>query len=112
MTVRQLRQRLGLALLAGEGVCLERPVTGCYAGDLLIWVMGKAKQGDVWITVMGGVNSVAVAVMNDLSCILLAEDAPLDSLAQRKAVEMGVAVLGSSNSSAALAAEITGLLRE
>ena len=48
MTVRELGERLSLKELAGAGG-LTREVTGCYIGDLLSWVMGRAREGDVWI---------------------------------------------------------------
>ena len=41
----------------------EKEITGCYCGDLLSWVMSRAKEGDAWLTVMGNVNAVAVAVL-------------------------------------------------
>ena len=44
MTVQELAQTLSLTLLAGkEG--LDREITGCYAGDLLSWVMARAESG-------------------------------------------------------------------
>ena len=30
----------------------DKEITGCYIGDLLSWVMGRANSGDMWITVM------------------------------------------------------------
>ena len=47
--------------------------------------MHKASARNAWITVMGGINSIAVAVMDDLSCILLAEDSSLDQEAKERA---------------------------
>ena len=51
MTVRTLTDVLGLDILV-EGDP-DRQVTGGYCGDLLSWVMGRAKAGDAWMTVMG-----------------------------------------------------------
>ena len=81
MTVNDLIQALDLdVLVPGD---LDRAVTGGYCGDLLSWVMGRAKAGDAWMTVMGNVNAVAVAVLADTACILLVEDAALDEEARR-----------------------------
>lgn len=77
VTVKDLAAAMGLDILV-EGD-LDRPVTGGYCGDLLSWVMGRAQAGDAWITVMGNVNAVAVAVLADTACILLAEDSPWTS---------------------------------
>ena len=30
----------------------EAAVTGGYAGDLLSWVMGRAQEGEAWLTIM------------------------------------------------------------
>ncbi len=51
----------------------DREISGCYTGDLLSWVMGRAGSGDVWITVMNNINIAAVASLADTACILLAE---------------------------------------
>ena len=109
MTVAQMAQLLDLKLAAGkEG--LDRLVTGGYCGDLLSWVMGRAKEDDVWITVMGNLNAIAVAVLADVSCILLSESAVLDEDARRKADEEGVTVLQSDRPTYDLAVAIGMLL--
>ena len=57
----------------------DKEITGCYIGDLLSWVMGRANSGDMWITVMSNINIVAVATLSDASCIVLAEDVDVES---------------------------------
>ena len=60
MQIGEMAQTCGWKLLAGEkGTGNE--VDGCYVGDLLSWVMARAQAGNVWLTVMGNVNAVAVA---------------------------------------------------
>ena len=76
MDVKNLVEELGLKVLCGEN--LEREICGCYCGDLLSWVMSRANEGDVWLTVMGNINSVGVAVLADVACIVLTENAALD----------------------------------
>ena len=74
MTVEELGRALSLeTVVAGDG---GREVTGGYCGDLLSWVMGRAPAGCVWLTVMGNVNAIAVAVLADVACILLTEASP------------------------------------
>ena len=51
----------------------SREIEGVYIGDLLSWVMGRAKQNDAWITIMSNINIVAVASRADTACIILAE---------------------------------------
>ncbi|MDR0222748.1 MAG: hypothetical protein LBI38_04330 [Oscillospiraceae bacterium] len=72
---------------------LAREIKSVYCCDLLSVVMGRAKAGCAWVTVMGSVNSVAVAVLADASCIVLAEGVPLDDAAKERAEQKGVAVL-------------------
>ncbi len=63
-----------------KAACLpdgERRIDGVYIGDLLSWVMGKAKSGDAWITIMSNVNILAVASLADCACIILSEGVTL-----------------------------------
>lgn len=110
MTVTNLRETLSLNLLAGAGG-LSREITGCYIGDLLSWVMGRAQADSAWITVMGNVNAVAVAKLADISCILLCESAHLDDEARAQADANGIPVLASESTSYELALQIARLLQ-
>ncbi len=109
MTVQEMAQRLSLKQLAGKDG-MEKEVAGCYIGDLLSWVMGRAQEGDAWITVMGNLNAIGVAVLTDAACIILAENAWLDDDARQKADQQGVAVLGSEQNSYQLALALSRLL--
>jgi hypothetical protein len=73
MTVNTVCERLGLEVLnLADG---EREVCGVYAGDLLSWVMGHASESNVLVTIMSNINTLAVASLLDLSCVILAESA-------------------------------------
>ena len=105
MTVNELKEKLELT-----AVCLpdgDREVTGCYIGDLLSWVMGAAKSGDAWITIMSNINIVAVASLCDTACIILAEGVALDEEVKRTAEERDVNILSSKKSAFALATAIS-----
>ena len=108
MKVKELVEKLDLKILT-EGD-LEREVSGCYSGDLLSWVMSRAREGDVWLTVMGNVNAVAVAVLSDCACIILTENAPLDDAAKEKALEQDVTFLMSDKNAYSLSVEISKLI--
>ena len=69
MDVKKLTEELDLKVLCGEE--LNKEINGCYCGDLLSWVMSRANEGDVWLTVMGNINSIGVAVLADVACIVL-----------------------------------------
>ena len=61
MNVKEFAEKLDLKVLV-EGDT-EREITGCYIGDLLSWVMGRAPEDSAWLTVMGNINSIAVATL-------------------------------------------------
>lgn len=71
MTAWELKEALGL-----ESLCCpspEKEVTGGYCGDLLSFVMGRASSGDAWVTIMTNINTVAVASLTDVACVILAD---------------------------------------
>ncbi|MEG1687375.1 MAG: DRTGG domain-containing protein [Angelakisella sp.] len=90
MTVKEFAVKHNMALQTGDG---ERQVTAVYCGDLLSIVMGRAPADSGWVTVMGNRNAVAVAVLADVACIILAENMPLDSECREKAEAENVAIL-------------------
>ena len=93
MTVKALAEQLGCKIL-----CIPSPdkeICGTYIGDLLSWVMGNAEQGNVWITIMSNINTVAVATLVDTSCILLAEDVVPDEELLQVATAKGVNILST-----------------
>ncbi len=108
MKVNELKDKLKLEeLTMGDP---EAECTGCYSGDLLSWVMSKADAGDIWLTVMGNINAVAVSVLCDCACIILTENAALDDAARAKAETQGVTVLRSDKNAYQLSVEISKLI--
>ncbi|GHU59238.1 hypothetical protein FACS1894133_5580 [Clostridia bacterium] len=95
-------------LKVANGGDLNREVSGVYCCDLLSLVMGRAFADCAWVTVMGNANSVAVAVLADMACIVIAENMPLDTAALDKARENGVTVLLSEDAVYPTARSIDG----
>lgn len=110
MTVKQLQKELELTFLCGEEIAESREVQGCYCGDLLSWVMSRASENDVWLTVMGNINSIGVAVLADVACIVLTENASLDEDAKKRALENDVIILTTSKNSYQIASEISKVI--
>ena len=108
MKIKDLAEKLNLKVLTPYDE--DREVTGCYSGDLLSWVMSRAKEGDVWLTVMGNINAVAVAVLTDCACIVLTENASLDEQAKDKAELQGICFLQSEKNAYELSVEISKLI--
>lgn len=110
MTVDVLQKELSLTYLCCEDIAHEKEICGCYCGDLLSWVMSRAEAGNIWLTVMGNVNSIGVAVLADISCIILTENAALDDDAKKRAEENDVVIMTTSKNSYQLATEISKLI--
>ncbi len=71
MTVAELRDAMSLTEITLTDP--QRQIDGVYCGDLLSWVMGRAKCDNLWITIMSNINVIAVASLADVSCVLIAE---------------------------------------
>lgn len=108
MDVKKLIEELDLKVLCGEE--LNKEISGCYCGDLLSWVMSRANEGDVWLTVMGNINSIGVAVLADVACIVLTENAALDGDALNRAKQNDVIILQTEKNSYQMAAAISRLI--
>lgn len=106
MTVQNLIDEFSLEVLCCGDKAADKEVKGGYCGDLLSWVMSKANEGDCWLTVMGNVNSIGVAVLTDVACILLTENSAFDDDAKLRAEQNGVIVLRSSDNAFNLAVKI------
>ena len=92
MTVKELLES-GLF----EPVCTEgdqeREITGLYCCDLLSIAMGRAPEGAAWVTVMSNMNTLAVASLTEVACVILAEGTTLDPAETEKAKAQDIIVL-------------------
>jgi DRTGG domain. len=79
--------------VVNEGKDTQREICIPYCCDLLSIAMGKMPTDSAWVTVMGNINTLAVATLADASCIILAEGSKLDEPALNKAREQGITVL-------------------
>lgn len=90
MKISQIGEALGF-----EAVNLpedDREVCSVFCCDLLSLVMSRAPADCAWITVMGNVNTAAVALLADVACIVVAENCAVDAEMLEKAKQKGVAV--------------------
>lgn len=74
----------------------DRTVSKVFCCDLLSIAMSKAPADSVWVTVMGNKNTLAVASLADVACIVLAEGVSLDEGTLAKAEDEGIAVLSTT----------------
>ena len=108
MTVRELADQLALTALVLPAP--DRAVTGGFAGDMPSWVMGRAEQGDAWLTIMNNRNIVAVAVMIDLSCVIVCDGSEVPEDVLTLAENQEVNLLKTDDSVFALSARLAALL--
>ena len=94
MTVKELADTKKYRVVnLGDGT--ERSIGKVFCCDLLSIAMGRAPAGCAWVTVMGNMNTLAVASLADAACVILAEGMELDGAAKKKAAEQGLTVLAS-----------------
>ena len=70
----------GMFAIVNEGEERSREISTVFCCDLLSIAMGRAPAGCAWVTVMGNMNTLAVAALADAACIIMAEGATLDDL--------------------------------
>ena len=92
MTVKQIIDK-NIFTAINIGPDTELMISKPFSCDLLSMATVKASSGCAWFTVIGNVNTIAVAVHCECSCIVLCEGVNLDDYAYKKAVEHGVTVL-------------------
>ena len=107
MNVSELIQAAGLKPITLP--CPEREVNGAYIGDLLSWVMGRAREDSALITIMSNSNVVAVATLADVACIILAEDVSPDAGVAETAEAKGVNILSSDEGAYEIAKKLSSL---
>ena len=92
MTLEELGRQLSLKVHTAAGK-LRTEVTGGYAADLLSRVMAKAQAGNVWVTLQGHPNIVAVASLLNLAGVIITEGMAPDPATLEKAEEQGIPIL-------------------
>ena len=107
MTIKEYIDRFSLKVLS-EGE--DRTIKGGFCGDLLSWVMANARMDEAWFTVMGNINAVAVASLNDVACIVLCQNSRIMDNALEKAREEGIWVLSTPESCFEMAGSLYRIL--
>lgn len=105
MTVSEVIQKLELVVVAGTG-SMDEAVTGGYVSDLLSHVMGQAQAGQIWVTMQGHQNIVAVASLVGLSAVLISGGIEPEESTIAKAIEQEVVLCKTTLSTF----EVTGRL--
>jgi len=104
MKVSELIDKLSLEVLAEGNTANE--IAGCYCSDLLSHCMSNIEEKNLWITVQVNINIVAIAVLTELSAIIIAQDMIVGDDVLSKAEEEGVTILKSPMTSYELCVEV------
>ena len=107
MTIKNLLENPNFTSVS---VISDREICGCYCGDLLSWVMGRAKCDNAWLTIMSNINIVAVASLVDISVIVLCENVDLDENIVKTAENKGVNIVKTGLPIFEAAVEISRML--
>ena len=94
MTVNEMMTKSEFQVI-NEGTETEREIVKPFCCDLLSIAMSKAPAGAAWVTVMGNINTLAVASLTDCVVVILAEGARLDDVAIAKAKSQGITILAT-----------------
>ncbi len=108
MTVKELLDKTGYTLAAGEGGLLNN-VSGCYIGDLLSLAMSRVQSENVWITIQTNVNIVAVSVLAEGSCVILCDGQKPDDTAKSKGDLEDIPLITTDKSAYEVAKELISL---
>jgi BioD-like phosphotransacetylase family protein len=105
MNLREVVGELSLEVCAAEEK-LDAEVTGGYASDLLSYVMARAKEGNVWVTMQSHVNVVAVASLVNLAGVIITEGGRPEVATLEKANQEGIPILATQLTTYAVAGRL------
>lgn len=111
MELKTIVETLNLNVETTRGY-LSREVSGIYVSDLLSDVLAHAKEDDLWVTLQGHPNIIAVASMKDLSGIVLVNGRTPEDETLRKANEEEIPIMTTEMQTFNLAGKLYGLLGE
>jgi len=110
LTLRELMQALNAVNHTPALDPEQINITGGYVCDMLSDVMGSAKPGQLWITIMKHMNVIAVASMTGIPAILFAKGTVPDPAVADKALEEGICLLSSDIDTFSLAGKLYEML--
>lgn len=108
MEIAALVEKLSLKILCGEDN-LNRSIESVYCSDMLSRVLGGASKDAVLITVQTHMNTIAVASLLELACIIFPEGLEAEQDVLENSTKMGIPVLSSRLTAYELAGKLYGM---
>jgi serine kinase of HPr protein (carbohydrate metabolism regulator) len=87
VTLKDYLDKIKAEILTPEVDITSVSITNGYVSDMLSDVMGTAKEGQVWITIMRHMNTVAVASMTNIPCVVFAKGLRPDAAVIERALQ-------------------------
>lgn len=109
MTVKEFAEEYKLEVVAGNN--LEAEIEGAYFGDDPHDVMEMAKKNNIWLTIVDDLVAVGVALLADISAVVLVEGRDYEHTAVKKACAKGVNLLKYQGSKFDLAGQFYDKLK-
>jgi hypothetical protein len=103
MTVREFAEKYKLEVVAGNN--LDAEIEGAYFGDVPHDVMLMAKENNIWLTILDDLVAVGVALLADISAVVLVEGRDYEHIAVKKACKKNVNLLKYNGSKFELAGQ-------
>jgi len=110
MTIREIAQGLEAKIVQDEFEDTE--LQGAYTSDLLSDVMANSKEGGALITIQAHKNTVAVATLVNISCLIICNNRPLPEDMLEAAKDEGIAVLLTKENQFTVSGKLWELLRK
>jgi serine kinase of HPr protein (carbohydrate metabolism regulator) len=111
MNVKDLCEKMDMQIKGGEKG-LNKEVKGVYSCDLLSWVMAHGKNKDAWVTIQTHSNTIAVASLLEMSCIIIPENAEIEEETIKRADDEEIPILSSSLSSYEICYRIHDIIKD
>jgi predicted transcriptional regulator len=110
MTIKEICAALGAEIAQEE--FNDEEVQGAYTSDLLSDVMAYAKEGGALITIQAHKNTVAVATLVNVNCIIICNNRPLPEDMLEAAKDEGIAVLLTKENQFTVSGKLYALMRK
>lgn len=95
MTVKEISEKFPFKVLNTSDSADQRGIGSVYCCDLLSIAMSRMTEDAAWVTVMSNMNTLAVASLTDVSCVILAEGVAVEDNMLVKAKEQGIALFST-----------------
>ena len=95
MKVKEIGEKFPFKILNAAESAMDKNVGSVYCCDLLSIAMSRMSEEAAWVTVMSNMNTLAVASLTDVSCVILAEGVAADEAMLEKAREQEIALFST-----------------